>query len=304
MVVAASSVTALGQAPATGVTVFEGARVIVGDGRAADRERVVRRERRALRAGRQGRRRARARGCDTREPGRQDGDAGDHRHPHPSEPDARDARRRPAAAGVLRRRGGAEPRSGHDGRVIPGSRADDAGPGEVLHGRPRDHGAGTGAHDRAVLGHDDRGGAQGGAGKRGQEGRHHQDLGRRPHGHGEEALARALQRGHRRSAQERPSRHRAHLHARGCEGDAARRPRRVRARRARQGPRRRVHGARETASKSGPRAEHARSRRGGEYRLAAAEPSRPRSSRRFRRATPTGRTPRRSGESRRATWRR
>ena len=33
VVVAAWSVTALGQAPATGVTVFEGARVIVGDGR-------------------------------------------------------------------------------------------------------------------------------------------------------------------------------------------------------------------------------------------------------------------------------
>src|SRR6266545_2708810 len=34
LVVTAWSATALGQAPATGVTVFEGARVIVGDGRA------------------------------------------------------------------------------------------------------------------------------------------------------------------------------------------------------------------------------------------------------------------------------
>src|SRR5712691_5685669 len=162
-----------------------------------DRERVVRREWRALRTGRQGRRRARAHGCGAGESGRQDGHAGDLRHPHPFEPDARDAHRRPAAEGVLRRWGGAESRSGHDGRVIPGSRADDAGPGEVLHGRARDHGAGTGAHDRAVLGHDDCGSPQGRAGRRGQEGRHHQDLGRRPHGHGEEAVTRALQRGHR-----------------------------------------------------------------------------------------------------------
>ena len=166
----------------------------------ADRERVVRRERRALRAGRPGRRRARARGCDAREPRRQDRDAGDHRHAHPSQPDARDARRRPAPAGLLRRRRGDESRSGHDGRVVPGARADDAGPGEVLHGRARDHGAGAGPHDRAVLGDDGRGSAQGGAGQRGEESRHHQDLGRRSHGHGEEALARAL---HARSSTKR-----------------------------------------------------------------------------------------------------
>ena len=35
LIITAWSATALGQAPATGVTVFEGARVIVGDGRAA-----------------------------------------------------------------------------------------------------------------------------------------------------------------------------------------------------------------------------------------------------------------------------
>ena len=57
-----------------------------------------------------------------------------------------------------------------------------------------------------------------------QEGRHHQVLGRRPDGDGEEADAGALYRDHRRGAQERTADHLAHLHARGCEGDAARRP--------------------------------------------------------------------------------
>ena len=72
----------------------------------------------------------------------------------------------------------------------------------------------------------------------------------------------------------RPPHHRAHLHARGCEGDAARRRRRVRARRARQGRRRRVHGARQAASEPRPRSEHAGPRRADGSQLAAREHAR------------------------------
>ena len=65
--------------------------------------------------------------------------------------------------------------------------------------------------------------------------RHRQDLGRRPQRALREADARALRRGHRRGAPARPARHRAHLHARGCQGAAAGRGRRVRARGSRPG---------------------------------------------------------------------
>ena len=81
---------------------------------------------------------------------------------------------------------------------------------------------------------------------------------------------------HRRSAQERPPRHRAHLHARGRERTAARRGRRVRARRPRQG-----HGRRGAwrCSRQRPnvvrRAEPARPRRGDRSQLAARAACRP-----------------------------
>ena len=63
-------------------------------------------------------------------------------------------------------------------------------------------------------------GAQGGAGARGAQGRHRQDLGGQPGRQVQEADARALRRHHRRGAQERAPRHRAHLRARGREGAA------------------------------------------------------------------------------------
>ena len=198
--VAAWSVTALGQAPATGVTVFEGARVIVGDARAPiENASFVVNGARFVQVGRAADVRVPAGATRVNLAGKTVMPAIIDTHTHLSQTREMliDDLRRRAYFGV----GAAhESRSGHDGRVIPGSRADDAGPGEVLHGRARDHGAGAGAHDRAVLGHDDRGGAQGGAGKRGQESRHHQDLGRRSPGHGEEALARAL---HARSSTKR-----------------------------------------------------------------------------------------------------
>ena len=202
---------------------------------------------------------------------------------------------------------GAEPRPGHDGRVVPGpSRRgrEDSRRGALLHRGARHHGSRAGTHDGAALGDDGRRGAQGRTGGGRQEGRHRQVLGRRPDGHGQEADAGALYRDHRRSAQERPADHLAHLHARGCEGHAPRRPRRVRARRPRQGSRRRVHGAREAASESRARTEHARSRRPRRISTGCARAFPAADCRSSKRPTPTRPTRTRSGRSRRATWRR
>src|SRR5438067_13928435 len=62
----------------------------------------------------------------------------------------------------LRRRayfgvGSAESRSGHDRHVIPGSRTDDAGPGEVFYGGAGDYGTGNRAYARTPLGVNDDG---------------------------------------------------------------------------------------------------------------------------------------------------
>ena len=166
------------------VTVFEGARVIVGDGRAPiENASFVVNGARFVQVGRAADVRVPAGATRVNLAGKTVMPAIIDTHTHLSQ--TREVlTRRSAAAGVLRRRRRDEPRSGHDRRGVPGSRADDARAGEVLHRRTRHHGAGTGAHDRAVLGHDDCGSAQGGAGERRQEGRHHQDLGRRPDGHG------------------------------------------------------------------------------------------------------------------------
>ena len=97
--------------------------------------------------------------------------------------------------------------------IIPERRA-------AAHGRPRHHVAGTRPHRRAVLDHQRGGSAEGRAGARRAQGGHRQDLGGRSRRQVQEAVARALRSGHRRSAQEQAPRHRAHLHAGRCEGAA------------------------------------------------------------------------------------
>ena len=73
------------------VTVFEGARLIVGDGRAPiENATLVVDGARIAQVGADGRR-ARACGRHAREPRRQDRDADDDRHARPSQPDARRA---------------------------------------------------------------------------------------------------------------------------------------------------------------------------------------------------------------------
>ena len=143
------------QAPApeaANVTVFEGARLIVGDGSAPienavfvvenDRFVQVGRRRRGASAGRR----------DAREPDRQDGDAGDRRHAHAHADDPRGARRSVAAQGVLRRRRGHQPRPGHGRRRVSGARGNRAERSAASHGGPRHHDARAGPHRSAVLG--------------------------------------------------------------------------------------------------------------------------------------------------------
>ena len=108
---------------------------------------------------------------------------------------------------------------------------------------------------------------------------------------------------HRRGAQARAAGHRAHLRARGREGADSRRDRRVRARRARPGHRRRAGGDVQAAAGPGPHAEPAGPRREGGPRAGCGPAFRPRSSPSSRRPTPTGRRRRPSTGSRRATWR-
>ena len=97
------SVTLLAQAPATGVTVFEGARVIVGDGRAPiENASFVVSGARIQQVGRAADVRVPAGATRVSLAGKTVMPAIIDTHTH-LEPDARDARRRPAAAGVLRR---------------------------------------------------------------------------------------------------------------------------------------------------------------------------------------------------------
>ena len=142
------------QAPA-GTTVFEGARLIVGDGQRADRERRVRRRRRA--ASRQV-----GRAADVKVPagaarvdltGKTVMPAIIDTHTHLSH-DARGAHRRPAAPRLLRRRRGDEPRPGRRRRCRSRcARETHSGRRALPHRGPRHHDAGAGPHRRAVLDH-------------------------------------------------------------------------------------------------------------------------------------------------------
>jgi len=99
------------------VSAYEGARLIVGDGRAG-RERHAGRGRRQARAGGRRRRRARTLGREARRSQGQDGDADDRRHARPPEHYARRAPARPESAGLLGRE--RRPEHGHDGYEVLG----------------------------------------------------------------------------------------------------------------------------------------------------------------------------------------
>ncbi len=247
-----------GQTPPAGTTVFEGARLIVGDGQPPiENAAFVVTGARIVSVGRAGDGEG-APGRHARLADRQDRDAGDRRHAHASQPDARSAHRGPAAPRLLRRQRGDEPRPGCRRPAVPDARADAAGRGAILHRRPRHHDAGARTLGRALLDHQRRRRAQGRPGARRPEGRHRQDLGRRPRRQIQEADARPVWTDHRGSAQARPAGDGAHLHAGRRERPAAGGNRRLRPRRARPRHRRRGAGAVQEASERGRRAEPAR----------------------------------------------
>ena len=167
--IAALSVSILAQAPA-GVTVFEGARVIVGDGRAPiENATFVVTGNRFTQVGRAADVRVPAGATRVNLAGKTVMPAIIDTHTH-LEPDARDAHRRPEAARVLRRQRGAEPRAGHDRRRRSRSatrRAQGRFPARRASSPPAAASrAGARTHDGAVLGDDGRRSAQGGARKK------------------------------------------------------------------------------------------------------------------------------------------
>ena len=186
----------------TGVTAFEGARLIVGDGGApienatlvVDGARIVAVGRAADVSVPAGATRVNLAGktvmpmlIDT------------HIHLSPTrEAIMRDLKRR-AYFGVERR---AEPRHGQL-RTARYARPGHSRRGALLQRRARHHRARAGTPDRAVLDQHRGGRPQGGAGARRPQGRHRQDLGRRPRRQVQEAHAGNLRRHHRRGAQAR-----------------------------------------------------------------------------------------------------
>ena len=184
--------------------------------RAADRRRWHRRRerhdrgrRRADRAGRRQRQRACRR--DARQSRRQDRDADDHRHPRASQSDARADHRRPEAARLLRRQRRHEHGRGplsrccrSAARTFPARRKFlSAGRGITMPEPGRmtaPHWIQTEAEAR-----------QGGAGARGPQGRHRQDLGRRLARQVQEADAGDLRRHHQRGARKNGLRVTAHI---------------------------------------------------------------------------------------------
>ncbi len=170
---------------------------------------------------------------DARQPRRQDGDAGDRRCARAHQHDRARARDRSAPARALRRQRGTEHGTGRHRRDVHAARQDRARHWRASSRRPRHHRAGEGPDRSALLDHDARGRPQGRPGECGEEGRHHQDLGRRSRRQVSEADAAALQRGDRRSAQAEAAGHRAHLLARGRQGVAEGRHRQLRARHSR-----------------------------------------------------------------------
>ena len=238
-------------APSTPATLFEGARLIAGDGRAPiENAAFVVQDGRFTQVGTKGGLRG-ARGCAPCGSHRQDGDAGARgrarasRLPQRSdlyggELHVREPDRRARPLFVLRRRRGSRSRHrpGHPALSSPGAGALGGAP---AHRGPRlcDAECRTGRADarRGVRRHDGGRGAARRAGARRQASGLHQDLGRRSERDRREAEAEPVSRDHRRSAHARHPRHGAHRRARGCEGSAACRRRRLRPCRSRQGHR-------------------------------------------------------------------
>ena len=107
--VAGLTIPGHGQAP--DVTAFEGARIIVGDGRTIENGTIVMEGAKTY-ASRNKQRCSGARWRHAREPRGQNRDAGDGRHSCPSQSHARRPRDRFGTAGVLRRECDDEPRPG------------------------------------------------------------------------------------------------------------------------------------------------------------------------------------------------
>ena len=98
------------------VTAYEGARLIVGDGRVIENATVVVEGTKIAQVG-ASRRCSRARRRQARRPRRQERDADDRRHPRPSQRNPRGAHTRLEAARLLRRERGVE--HGQLGRIRP-----------------------------------------------------------------------------------------------------------------------------------------------------------------------------------------
>ncbi len=266
--VAALSTPGASQAPQpAGVTVFEGARLIVGDGRApVENSAFIVENNRFSQVGTRGQLKVPA-GAARVDLDRQDRHAGDHRHAYAHVGDARGAHRSTAAEGILRSRRRHEPRPGYGRCRVPGPAGDHPGCRATSNRGTRHHRAGAGAHGGPLLDYQRSRGTKGRSGIGGEEGRFRQDLGGRSGRQVQEADAGAVRRGHRRGPQEQASRHGPPLYPRGCEGAAARGDRRVRSRRSGSGHRRRGSRPVQAEAESGPRA---RTFRVGESRWISA----------------------------------
>ena len=176
--------------PAPTVTVFEGARLIVGDGSAPiENAAFIVDGDRFTQVGRAGELQVPAGAARVDLTGKTVMPAIIDTHTHLAS-HARGARRPLAAQGVLRRRRGDEPGPGHGRRAVPGARGDHPQRRAVPHRRARDHDAGARPHRSAVLGDDRSRGAEGRPGAGRPESRHRQDLGRRSGRQVQEADAR------------------------------------------------------------------------------------------------------------------
>ena len=191
-----------GQAPQSGAaTVYEGARLIVGDGSAPIEDSAIVVSNGKIRGSRPSRAGDGARQRGPRQPEPEDDHPGDHRHPYAPGDHPRRARRSAAAPGVLRDRRHPQPGNGRRRGAVPGPRRDDSECGALPDGGARHHDAREGPNRSPVLDHDRRRSAEGGAGAGRPQGRHRQDLGRRSQRRLQEDDAGALRRRHRRGAQ-------------------------------------------------------------------------------------------------------
>ncbi len=181
----------------TGITAFEGARLIVGDGSAPIENATLLIEGgKILQAGRSADIQVPAGATRVSVAGKTLMPASD-RHAHPSQSDARGAHAGFAAARILRRGRGPEHGAGSVRRARH-AWPDHSRRGAISERRARDHHARTRAADSAPLDRDRRRGPPERAGTGRAKGGHRQDLGRRPAGQVQEAHPGNLWSDHRR----------------------------------------------------------------------------------------------------------